>query len=104
MNEQGVFDVLTALYVVAFFLFVVGTIVWTVNRRRARKHPGKGYAPRWIRLGTIVCSLLVALLEICLFIGKWGFLDGLSCVLWIVVSALWIAEYRLERSQERKAG
>ena len=61
MSEQGVFDALTALYVVAF-------------------------------------------LEICLFIGKWGFLDGLSCVLWIVVSALWIAEYRLERSQERKAG
>lgn len=77
MSEQGVFDVLTALYVVAFFLFIVGTIV---------------------------CSLLVALLEICLFIGKWGFLDGLSCVLWIVVSALWIAEYRLERSRERKNG
>ena len=32
MSEQGVFDVLTAMYVVAFFLFVVGTIVWTVNR------------------------------------------------------------------------
>lgn len=104
MSEQGVFDVLTALYVVAFLLFVVGTIVWTVNRRRARKHPDKGYAPRWIRLGTIACSLLVALLEICLFIGKWGFLDGLSCVLWIVVSALWIAEYRLERNRERKDG
>lgn len=55
-------------------------------------------------LGDDSMLLLVALLEICLFIGKWGFLDGLSCVLWIVVSALWIAEYRLERSRERKDG
>lgn len=51
MSEQGVFDVLTALYVVAFFLFIVGTIVWTGNRRRARKHPGKGYAPPMDSLG-----------------------------------------------------
>lgn len=34
----------------------------------------------------------------------WGGIQGLSCVLWIVVSALWIAEYRLERSRERKDG
>lgn len=103
MSEQGVFDVLTVLYVAAFLLFIVGAVVWTVGRRRARRNPDKGYVPRWVRLGTIVCSLMVALLEVCLFVGKWGFLDGLSCVLWIVVSALWIAEYRLERNQERKA-
>lgn len=98
------FDALTFLYVAAFLLFVVGAMVWTVGRRRAGKRPGKGRVPRWVRLGTIVCSLMVALLEVCLFVGKWGFLEGLSCVLWIVVSALWIAEYRLERNQERKAG
>lgn len=104
MKGQGVFDVLTVLYVAAFVLFAVGAAFWTVGRRRARKNPGRGCTPRWIRLGTIACSLMVALLNICLCVGKWGFLDGLSCILWIVVSALWIAEYRLERSQERKAG
>lgn len=104
MKGQGVFDVLTVLYVAAFVLFAVGAAFWTVGRRRARKNPGRGCTPRWIRLGTIACSLMVALLNICLFVGKWGFLDGLSCILWIVVSALWIAEYRFERSQERKAG
>lgn len=104
MRGRVVFDVLTVLYVAAFFLFAVGAAFWTMGRRRARKNPGKGCTPRWIRLGTIVCSLMVTLLNICLFVGKWGFLDGLSCILWIVVSALWIAEYRLERIQERKAG
>lgn len=104
MSGQGVFDVLTVLYVAAFVLFAVGAAFWTVDRRRARKNPGRGCTPRWIRLGTIACSLMVTLLNICLFVGKWGFLEGLSCILWIVVSALWIAEYRLERSQERKAG
>lgn len=104
MRGQGVFDVLTVLYVAAFVLFAIGTAFWTMSRRRARKNPGKGCTPRWIRLGTIACSLMVALLNICLFVGKWGFLEGLSCILWIVVSALWIAEYRLERIQERKAG
>lgn len=103
MSGQGVFDVLTVLYVSAFFLFAIGAALWTVDRRRARKNPDRGCMPRWIRLGTIACSLMVTLLNICLFVGKWGFLDGLSCILWIVVSALWIAEYRLERSQERKA-
>lgn len=98
------FDVLTVLYVTAFFLFAVGAAFWTMGRRRARKNPGKGCTPRWMRLGTIACSLMVTLLNICLFVGKWGFLDGLSCVLWIVVSALWIAEYRLERNRERKDG
>lgn len=98
------FDVLTVLYVAAFFLFAVGAAFWTMGRRRARKNPGKGCTPRWMRLGTIACSLMVTLLNICLFVGKWGFLDGLSCVLWIVVSALWIAEYRLERNRERKDG
>ena len=95
---------LTVLYVAAFFLFAVGAAFWTMGRRRARKNPGKGCTPRWMRLGTIACSLMVTLLNICLFVGKWGFLDGLSCVLWIVVSALWIAEYRLERNRERKDG
>lgn len=104
MSGQGVFDVLTILYVAAFFLFAIGAAFWTMGRRRARKNPSRGCTPRWIRLGTIACSLMVALLNICLFVGKWGFLDGLSCMLWIVVSALWIAEYRLERIQERKAG
>lgn len=104
MRGQGVFDVLTFLYVAAFFLSAVGAAFWTMGRRRARKNPGKGCTPRWIRLGTIACSLMVTLLNICLFVGKWGFLEGLSCILWIVVSALWIAEYRLERIQERKVG
>lgn len=104
MRGQGVFDVLTVLYVAAFVLFAIGAAFWTMGRRRARKNPGKGCTPRWIRLGTIACSLMVALLNICLFVGKWGFLEGLSCILWIVVSALWIAEYRLERIQERKVG
>lgn len=103
MSGQGVFDVLTVLYVAAFFLFAIGTAFWTMGRRRARKNPDRGCMPRWIRLGTIACSLMVTLLNICLFVGKWGFLEGLSCILWIVVSALWIAEYRLERIQERKA-
>lgn len=104
MRGQGVFDVLTFLYVAAFVLFAVGAAFWTVDRRRARKNPDRGCTPRWIRLGTIACSLMVTLLNICLFVGKWGFLEGLSCILWIVVSALWIAEYRLERIQERKVG
>lgn len=104
MRGQVLFDVLTVLYVAAFFLFAVGAAFWTMGRRRARKNPGKGCTPRWMRLGTIACSLMVTLLNICLFVGKWGFLDGLSCVLWIVVSALWIAEYRLERNRERKDG
>lgn len=104
MRGQALFDVLTVLYVAAFFLFAVGAAFWTMGRRRARKNPGKGCTPRWIRLGTIACSLMVTLLNICLFVGKWGFLDGLSCILWIVVSALWIAEYRLERNRERKDG
>jgi peptidoglycan/LPS O-acetylase OafA/YrhL len=104
VSGQGVFDVLTVLYVAAFVLFAIGAAFWTVDRRRARKNPDRGCTPRWIRLGTIACSLMVALLNICLFVGKWGFLEGLSCILWIVVSALWIAEYRLERKRERKDG
>lgn len=45
MSEQGVFDVLTALYVVAFFLFVVGTIVWTGKEDAPANIPAKGMLP-----------------------------------------------------------
>lgn len=92
-----------AILAATFILFVSGLAVWTVNRRRACKdgHSGRP-TPRWLRLATIGCALLTAMSEACLFASRRSFASGASCVLWIVVSALWIAAYRAERRNERR--
>lgn len=44
---------------------------------------------------------VVALVTVAgLFAGRRDFMSGVSCVLWIVVSALYVVRYRIERKNE----
>lgn len=102
MSERLAFGVSVVALVTVTGLFAVGVAVWTSNRRRARRtgHDDEHRTPRWLRLATVGCSLLMALSELCLFAGRRDFMSGVSCVLWIVVSALYVARYRIERKNE----
>lgn len=104
MSERLVFGIFVVSFIAVGTLFVSGVAVWTVEQRRARRteHYGGRRTPRWLRLATIGCSLLMTLCEICRFAGRRDFTTGVSCLLWIVVSALYVAQYRIERKNEGK--
>lgn len=99
MSVQTIFVILTGLYMGAMFVAAIGILIWLISNilRRRRKTGSCWETPKWLKLLTIGASLIVALVELCLFVGKWNLDTGLSSMLWIILSALWIAEYRRER-------
>lgn len=98
-----VFDAITVVYFCSLVAALGGMACWWAVELRHRHGRGRlPHPPSWVEITVIAASLLVALTELAMFVGRWGFGTGLSCLLWFAVAVMWTVLYRWERRSDRK--